>query len=116
MAETDTVVARLRDPWKHSEELCTEAATELARLQAENEALRRERDEARFSPIGDNHHNALKCPYCNPGWVEQVAAREAAEAKAARLEETLAWMRDRDDRNGSLPQAFRDKLDAALEA
>jgi hypothetical protein len=47
MAETDTVVARLRDPWKHSEELCTEAATELARLQAENEALRRERDELR---------------------------------------------------------------------
>lgn len=44
------------------------------------------------------------------------ARAEAAEAKAARLEEALAWMRDRDDRNGSLPQAFRDKLDAALEA
>jgi hypothetical protein len=22
--------------------------------------------EQRYSPIGDNHHNALLCPHCNP--------------------------------------------------
>ena len=23
-------------------------------------------EEIRFAPLGDNHHNAAKCPYCNP--------------------------------------------------
>jgi hypothetical protein len=23
-------------------------------------------DEIHFSPLGDNHHNALACPYCTP--------------------------------------------------
>ena len=21
---------------------------------------------ARYAPMGDNHHNAVECPYCNP--------------------------------------------------
>lgn len=36
------------DPWQ-----------EIARL-------KRELAQARFSPMGDNHHNAMLCPYCNP--------------------------------------------------
>lgn len=28
--------------------------------------LERELAEAKFRPIGDNHHNAVLCPYCNP--------------------------------------------------
>lgn len=28
--------------------------------------LERELAQARFSPMGDNHHNAMLCPYCNP--------------------------------------------------
>lgn len=39
-----------------------------------------ERAEAeRFNPIGDNHHNAMKCPHCNP---DGKNARAAAFAEA----------------------------------
>lgn len=33
------------------------------------QALYDELAEARFRPIGDNHHNALACPYCTPSHV-----------------------------------------------
>jgi hypothetical protein len=52
---------------------------------------------------------------------KQRARAEAAEAslaaaKAERdaMREALEWMRGRDDRNGSLPQPYREKIDAAL--
>lgn len=35
-------------------------------LEAEIIEMDRERRGERFSPIGDNHHNALLCPYCSP--------------------------------------------------
>lgn len=63
----------------------TEAATELARLQAENEALRRERDEAREQL---DHWRAQDKERADREPALE-AAREAAEAKAARLEEAL---------------------------
>lgn len=36
------------------------------------------------------------------------------DTQIAKLRAALEWMRDRDDRNGSLPQAYRDIIDAAL--
>lgn len=40
---------------------------ELAERQMNDaEAARLELAEARFRPMGDNHHNAVLCPYCNP--------------------------------------------------
>ncbi len=39
------------------------AEQRLAALQSEVE---RQLLEARYSPLGDNHHNAAQCPYCNP--------------------------------------------------
>lgn len=38
-----------------------------ASMHAEIERLRIEITDARFAPLGDNHHNALACPHCNPG-------------------------------------------------
>jgi hypothetical protein len=38
----------------------------VRRLVATIAEVERERDEARFSPLGDNHHNAAACPYCTP--------------------------------------------------
>lgn len=29
-------------------------------------SLEAELAQARFAPAGDNHHNAVACPYCNP--------------------------------------------------
>lgn len=34
--------------------------------------LEKERDEARFAPLGDNHHNAAKCPYCRPTFQDGI--------------------------------------------
>ena len=93
---TEPLVARLRAKTVRVHDLsgvgyvtdpdCDEAiafmtvqAAELARLQAENEALRRERDEARTG-----------CDETSDAWHRERAARAAAEARAARLEEALA--------------------------
>lgn len=45
----------------------------LADGRAKVAAAERERDEARFRPpLGDNHHNALRCPYCTPPALAQA--------------------------------------------
>ena len=73
---------------------------EIAALRAEVERLTRERDEAKFSPLGDNHHNAHRCPYCSPDLVKRESAQnerlrdlssraETAEARVAVLEGAL---------------------------
>ena len=46
--------------------------------------------------------------------VESLAAERAAEVR--RLQAALEWMRARDDRNGSLPDAYRVHLDMVLAA
>jgi hypothetical protein len=59
------------------------AAVVLALL-ARAEKAEAERDVARFAPLGDNHHNALRCPYCNPEQIDPAAeraARQCAEAE-----------------------------------
>lgn len=33
---------------------------------AEIERLRDDLERARYAPMGDNHHNAMACPHCNP--------------------------------------------------
>ena len=37
-----------------------------AALKEERERGRAELAAAKFAPMGDNHHNAAKCPYCQP--------------------------------------------------
>lgn len=59
--------------------LLTETARSLRELQAQ---LR----EAQFRPLGDNHHNALLCPYCNPDGIDPAAERSRAEAAEAQVE------------------------------
>lgn len=66
--------------------------------EAENVELRervKELERERFNPLGDNHHNAAKCPYCRPHieseyrTVQAQALREAADQCGA--EAALAW-------------------------
>ena len=90
-------------------------AARIAELEAALSAATAERDAARAAELLNT--NGIPASLVSHKVAVDFARRaEAAEAEAARLREALAWMRDRDDRNGSLPQAFRDKLDAALEA
>jgi hypothetical protein len=42
----------------------------------------------RFTPLGDNHHNAAKCPYCNPEFERQAAHVRTLEAKLTAAEKT----------------------------
>jgi hypothetical protein len=53
-------------------------------------------------------------------YIIQAASRALSTTKPAQgdgeLRKALEWMRDRDDRNGSLPEAYRQKIDAALAA
>ncbi len=81
-----------------------DAKDEALSLREEREDYRKgiaeltaERDEAKFSPLGDNHHNAHRCPYCSPDIVKRENAQiersreerrraESAEARCARLE------------------------------
>jgi regulator of replication initiation timing len=48
-----------------------------------------------FRPLGDNHHNALACPYCNPGGAGLLAANETLQAENSRLRGLLErWRKD----------------------
>ena len=55
-----------------------DAMTELARaLERELATALKLANDNLFRPIGDNHHNALLCPYCNPDRGIQKAKEEA---------------------------------------
>lgn len=67
------------------------------RLKEENARLRHEVLDAKFSPLGDNHHNALKCPHCNPDRIDPKAlqaaltqAQSRADAAEGRVEKLCA--------------------------
>ena len=156
MAETDTVVARLAavidehareadweasvggrpDLWPEVDvplALVRDSHTELARLQAENEALRRERDEARevYTVMSEEFRAAALCeavqaavgdhlPTLTARIEQAEAAREAAEAKAARLEEALgdlmSWFPKRASPSEWRLEAGPNGADDAVEA
>ena len=48
-------------------------------------ALREEVRRARFAPLGDNHHNALACPYCNPKQLDPEAELTALRRRVVEL-------------------------------
>ena len=45
--------------------------------------------EVQFRPLGDNHHNAMACPYCNPDKLNPQALRARVERLEASRE--VAW-------------------------
>lgn len=63
-----------RQTWEAHQRNCVRVSAEIARLRAEVERLgalwiRETRENERlkllvYAPLGDNHHNALDCPYC----------------------------------------------------
>lgn len=60
-----------------------EAKRVVADMQAQIAALHTELDRWKalaFAPMGDNHHNALACPYCNPGRLRFAATGTGDEA------------------------------------
>lgn len=54
-------------------ELALAAAPDEPPVAEGREAAEREK----FGPLGDNHHNAMACPYCNPDRLDPKAARAA---------------------------------------
>lgn len=67
----------------------------INRLLATIEELQRERDAAlaiRWTPTGDNHHNAWLCPHCNVGSESPQALTKRAslaEAEVSRLRDAV---------------------------
>ena len=74
--------------------LCREAQIALTAANAEIEKLRL----LQFSSLGDNHHNALVCPYCNPD--KQLGDVTALRAKLAECE------KDANDMEMTMRRAF----------
>lgn len=79
-AELSALRERCETQLRHLAELHTKNIMQIGEAVIRAEAAERERDRYRFSPQGDNHHNALKCPYCNPGLIDYEARAVAAEA------------------------------------
>ncbi|HYJ22995.1 MAG TPA: hypothetical protein VEW07_13345 [Solirubrobacterales bacterium] len=50
-------------------------------------------DEARYSPMGDNHHNAAACPHCRPELEGEQAKLRAEHERANRAEDALRKIR-----------------------
>lgn len=69
----DDLITYWKSKPRHSNEY---AAAEII------EELERELAEARFRPMGDNHHNALACPYCNPEGLAFARSAEGASKSA----------------------------------
>lgn len=44
----------------------------------------RQRDEAKYAPVGDNHHNAAACPYCRPQFDKRIERLTEALRKYGR--------------------------------
>jgi hypothetical protein len=59
--------------------------------------LEREVKEAKFMPLGDNHHNALKCPYCNPDQIDPKALRATITSQSAEIERLRKALRGADE-------------------
>lgn len=51
---------------------------------------REERLKAQFRPLGDNHHNAMLCPYCNPSRIDPVAVKKNADRLVEALEQIVS--------------------------
>ena len=49
--------------------------------------------EAEFGPLGDNHHNATRCPYCTPT-IDAKRAQSAAELLDQFLTALDSWATD----------------------
>lgn len=77
--------------------------TLLRKLRASDGELAKIRG-VQFSPTGDNHHNALLCPYCNPNKFELRAP--AAPLVAAALAPFAIWAHDQLERK--LPKNIAD--------
>lgn len=59
-----------------------------ARAEASEQALA----EARFAPLGDNHHNAAACPYCSPRSVivQRDILQQALDEALLRIDALMA--------------------------
>ena len=64
--------------------LCQQLYKSERELDDENERLKEEK----FLPLGDNHHNALACPYCNGPLKEENERLKQQLAKATNQEES----------------------------
>jgi hypothetical protein len=62
------------------------------------------------SPIGDNHHNAARCPYCSPDFEAQAAEVSALKAQLAAMREALKPFTDLRAQRGAWC-VFSKKLD-----
>lgn len=68
-------------------------ADTIATLRQKLERAEAERDRYRYAPQGDNHHNALTCPYCNPARLKFCDAALLAEAGKV-LERARGWVKN----------------------
>lgn len=118
-AALSDVTSRLEKADKNIREDVRQAyeADRVALVAKANEALD-QRDAARFRPMGDNHHNAVACPYCNPKREVLVPAESVqyAELMAGLLREVV-HLELGDGYQGSTPEQaeLMTRVRAALE-
>lgn len=78
--------------------LCPDCMYEVIEQQAaELERLREELKEAKFRPLGDNHHNAAECPYCSGPVLDE---NERLRKKLNQAEEEIAGLKDYCNKKG----------------
>ena len=68
---------------------------------------------AKFSPLGDNHHNAAKCPYCQPE-LEKMLKAEAEVQRLKRINVELVHDHNALLVDGAKWQDRADKAEAEL--
>lgn len=73
----------------HVAHVTSQLRQQLHTYAEERKQAKKELAEAKFSPAGDNHHNAAKCPYCNPAYLNN----RTAETTVSQLRQELEKLR-----------------------
>lgn len=76
--------------WQDAEDRYNEILLIVNQMREAREQAERERDEAKFSPLGDNHHNAAACPHCGDLLGKAVDRAVTAEACETQLRQAIA--------------------------
>lgn len=112
------IITRALPAWAHDTgdvPLSAQVRAAFVTMSAEIEKLKLDLANAKFAPIGDNHHNAAACPYCSPK-LPSASQEEPTQATRIALEMAHAFLASVEMNTDALERDRSDVLHAVTDA
>lgn len=112
------IITRALPAWAHDTDdvpLSAQVRAAFVTMSAEIEKLKLDLANAKFAPIGDNHHNAAACPYCSPK-LPSASQEEPTQATRIALEMAHAFLASVEMNTDALERDRSDVLRAVTDA